>query len=235
MDTVRTLALWKILLLLVAATVLAACDDDSSTASSTVGSNTPGSATTTTTGGGSSTDAAPTISGSAATTVVAGQTYSFQPSTTDPGGSTLSFSITNKPAWASFNTTTGLLLGTPTAAEAATYSNITISVSAGQSSATLPPFAIVVTAAAMAGSATLSWDAPVENTNGSPLNDLAGYTIYYGTNSADLTQTIKITDPTETTYVVDNLSAGTYYFSVAADASDGTQSSLSALGSKTIM
>jgi hypothetical protein len=235
MGTVRTLALCKILLLLVAATVLTACGEGSSTGGTTAGSNKTGSGTTTTTGGGSTTDVAPTISGNAATTVVAGQTYSFQPATTDPGGGTLSFSITNKPAWASFNTTTGLLSGTPTAAEVATYSNITISVSVGQVSAALAPFAIVVTEVATMGSATLSWEAPVENTNGSPLTDLTGYTIYYGTNSAELTQTIKITDPTKTTYVVDNLSAGTYYFSVAADASDGTQSSQSALGSKTIM
>jgi hypothetical protein len=50
-----------------------------------------------------------------------------------------------------------------------------------------------------------------------------------------LNQTIEITNPAETMYVVNNLSAGTYYFSVAADASDGTESSQSALGSKTIM
>jgi len=89
--------------------------------------------------------------------------------------------------------------------------------------------------AATTGTATLSWEAPVQNTNGSILNDLTGYTIYYGTNSAALTQTIIITNPSETTYVVKNLSAGTYYFSVAADASDGTQSSQSTIGSKTIM
>jgi hypothetical protein len=232
MGTVRTLAPWKLLPLLVAAVLLAACGDDSSTGGATTGSSTSGSGTATT---GTTTSDVPSITGNAATTILAGQTYSFQPSTTDPGGGTLSFSITNKPAWASFDTSTGLMSGIPTAAEVATYSNITISVSNGQASASLAPFTIVVTAAETTGSATLTWEAPVENTNGSPLTDLAGYTIYYGTNSADLTQTIKITDPTETTYVVDNLSAGTYYFSVAADASDGTQSSQSALGSKTIM
>jgi hypothetical protein len=230
MRTGRTLAPWKLLPLLVAATVLAACNDDSST-----GGTTTSSSTTTTTGGGTTTSEAPTISGTPATTAVVGQAYSFQPSTTDSGGGSLSFSITNKPSWASFNTTTGALSGTPTAAEAATYSNITIGVSNGQASASLAPFAIVVGAAAATGSATLTWVAPVQNTDGSLLNDLTGYTIYYGTNSAALTQTIKITNPAETTYVVDNLSAGTYYFSVAADASDGTESSQSALGSKTIM
>jgi hypothetical protein len=229
MGTGRRLALWRLLPFLAAATLLAACGDDSS------GSNTATTGSTTTAGSGTTTSGAPTISGSAPTTIVAGKTYSFQPSATNPGGGELGFSISNKPAWASFNTATGLLSGTPTAAEAASYSNITISVSDGQASATLAPFAIVVTVAATTGSATLSWEAPIVNTNGTPLTDLAGYTIYYGTDSADLTQSVEITDPSQTTYVVENLSPGTYYFSVAADATDGTQSSRSTLGSKTIM
>jgi len=85
------------------------------------------------------------------------------------------------------------------------------------------------------GSATLTWVAPVQNTDGTLLNDLSGYTIFYGTDSASLTETIKITNATQTTYVINNLSAGTYYFSVAANASDGTQSNQSNVVSKTIM
>ncbi len=252
MATGRTYTLWKVLPLLALATLLTACGGgDGSTSGSgattassatTGGSNTKTGNTTTTSSGttttssGTTTSDALTISGSAATTIVAGQTYSFQPSATNSGGGALTFSISNQPSWASFNTATGLLSGTPTAVEAASYSNITISVSNGQESASLAPFTIVVTAAAATtGSATLSWEAPQENTNGTPLTDLAGYTIYYGTSSAAMTQTIQITDPTQTTYVVNNLSAGTYYFSVAADAADGTQSAQSALGSKTIM
>jgi hypothetical protein len=224
--------------LLAAATLLGACNDDGSTAGttaapSTTTGNTTGSGTTS--GSGPTTSSAPSITGTAPTSIVAGQSYSFQPSTANPAGGVLGFSIMNKPAWASFSTTTGMLSGTPTAAEVASYSNIMISVSNGQASASLAPFSIVVTAAATTGSATLSWEAPVENTNGSPLTDLVGYTIYYGTNRAELTQTIQITDRTQTTYVVNNLSAGTYYFSVTADAADGTQSSQSALGTKTIM
>jgi hypothetical protein len=242
MGTVRMFALTKLLPLLAAATVLAACNDNGSTggaATSASTTTTVGNTATTggsTTGGTPTTPAAPTISGSAPTSVIAGQTYSFRPLTTDPSGGVLSFSISNKPAWASFNTATGLLSGEPTAAEVATYSNITISVSTGQVSASMAPFAIVVAAAAATtGSATLTWEAPQDNTNGSPLTDLSGYTIYYGTNSAELTQTVKITNPTQTSYVINNLSAGTYYFSVAADASDGTQSTQSILGSKTII
>ena len=41
----------------------------------------------------------PTITGTPAATVTAGQPYSFQPMVTNPGRSTLSFTIVNRPAW----------------------------------------------------------------------------------------------------------------------------------------
>src|SRR5207244_6840741 len=87
-----------------------------------------------------------TISGNPATSVVAGQNYSFTPTTTDPSGKTLTFSISNKPSWANFNAGTGQLSGTPASANVGTYSNIMICVSDGTSSAALPAFAIAVTA-----------------------------------------------------------------------------------------
>src|SRR5205807_2096703 len=88
----------------------------------------------------------PTISGSPATSVVAGQSYSFAPTTTDPSGKTLTFSTSNKPSWANFSAGNGQLSGTPASANVGTYSNIMISVSDGTSSAALPAFAITVTA-----------------------------------------------------------------------------------------
>jgi hypothetical protein len=85
-----------------------------------------------------------------------------------------------------------------------------------------------------AGTASLSWTAPTQNTDGTPLTDLAGYTIYYGTSPSDLTQTVQLADPSATGYVVSNLSAGTYYFAVAAYTTVATQSALSSESSKTI-
>jgi hypothetical protein len=171
------------------------------------------------------------ISGSPPTSDVAGQAYSFMPTTTNPGGGTLGFSITNMPAWASFSTLTGALTGTPSSVQVGDYSNILISVSNGSASATLAAFSITVTT----GSANLSWTAPTQNTNGTPLTDLAGYMIYYGTSPSELTQTIQLADPSATSYVVSNLSAGTYYFAVAAYTTVATQSAQSSLGSKTIL
>jgi len=88
----------------------------------------------------------PTISGSPATSVTAGQAYSFQPTASDPDGNTLTFSIQNKPAWATFSSSKGSLSGTPSAANAGTYSNIVISVSDGKASVSLAAFAIQVVA-----------------------------------------------------------------------------------------
>src|SRR5687768_3976748 len=107
----------------------------------------------------SGTNVAPTISGSPASSVVAGQAYSFQPSAADSNGDQLTFSVTNLPGWATFNASTGGISGTPTAAQVGAYSNITVSVSDGTANATLAAFSITVSDVA-AGSATLSWTPP---------------------------------------------------------------------------
>jgi hypothetical protein len=88
----------------------------------------------------------PQISGMPATAVVAGQAYTFLPTASDPDHDTLVFSVTNKPSWASFSTTTGQLAGTPAKTNVGTFSNITISVSDGKANTSLPAFAIVVQA-----------------------------------------------------------------------------------------
>ena len=87
---------------------------------------------------------APTISGAPATAVIAGQPYSFQPTAADADGNTLTFSITNKPAWATFSTSTGRLSGTPASTNVGTVSGITISVSDGTVSTALPAFSLTV-------------------------------------------------------------------------------------------
>jgi hypothetical protein len=174
--------------------------------------------------------APPTISGIPPTSAAVGEAYSFVPTTT-AGGGKLAFAIANMPPWASFSTLTGALTGTPSSAQTGAYPGILISVSNGSASASLAPFSITVTT----GSASLSWTAPTENTNGTPLTNLAGYTIYYGTSPGELTQTIQVADPGATSYVVGNLSAGTYYFAVAAYTAIATQSAESEVASKTVL
>lgn len=178
-------------------------------------------------------NAAPTIGGTPATAASVGVEYVFQPSASDPNGDTLAWSIDNRPSWLTFNTATGRLSGTPTAT--GTASNIVIHVSDGAATASLPAFSIVTTGGApVNGSATLSWSAPTQNTDGSSLSNLAGFRIVYGTSANSLNQTVEIANPSVTSYVVNSLGAGTWYFSLRAYSTSGAESSNSGVVSKTI-
>ena len=176
---------------------------------------------------------APVISGTPPTSVMQGTAYSFQPTASDPDGNTLTFSITNAPSWATFSTTTGRLQGTPTASNVGTFSNIVIRVSDGTTTTSLAAFNITVLAVA-SGSATLSWTPPTTNTNGSPLTNLAGYRVYWGTAAGSYPNSVTLNNPGLTSYVVENLAPGTYYFVVSARNSSGVESAMSNSGSKTI-
>lgn len=88
--------------------------------------------------------------------------------------------------------------------------------------------------APMSGSAILSWDAPTVNTDGTPLSDLTGYHIYYGDSPTTLTQSVAVAGAATLSYEITGLTSGTWYFAVAADAADGTQSAPSDVASKTI-
>jgi hypothetical protein len=101
-----------------------------------------------------SSNSAPQISGTPSTSVNAGSAYSFTPSASDPGGGALSFSIQNSPSWARFSSSTGQLTGTPASSDVGTYSGITISVSDGHASASLPAFSIAVANSPSSTSAT---------------------------------------------------------------------------------
>jgi hypothetical protein len=176
---------------------------------------------------------APTISGNAPGAVNASSAYNFLPSAADADGDTLAFSIDNKPDWATFNTSTGRLSGTPAAADVGTYSNIAISVSDGHDSTALSPFAVAVNDIAN-GRATLSWTAPTENTDGSTLANLSGYRIRYGTTANALTNTIVIENASVTTFVVEDLAPATWYFAVTAVNSSGAESTYSNVANKAI-
>jgi Fibronectin type III domain len=63
---------------------------------------------------------------------------------------------------------------------------------------------------------------------------LTGYHIYYGTSESAMVQSATVSGATTTTYEVTGLTPGTWYFSVAAEAADGTESEPSAIGSKTL-
>jgi len=83
-------------------------------------------------------------------------------------------------------------------------------------------------------SVTLSWAAPTENTNGSALTNLAGFDIYYGSSASSLTQKISLNSVGLLTYVMSNLSPGTWYFEIVAVNASGVQSGPSSVVSVTI-
>jgi hypothetical protein len=225
------------LLALTSAVALSACGGGESTASAAPADTGAPSAT----GGSASTNTGLTtqsvsLSGSPATSARVGVPYSFAPAA---GGALqgVTFSIANKPGWAMFNIVTGTLTGTPTAADVGTYGNISITATTSASNASLPTFSIVVQQQTVASpaTATLSWTPPTQNTDGTSVSNLAGYIIYQGSSADDLTKVVQITNPGLTAYTIGDLGTGTHYFSISAYTSAGTESALSAVGSKTVM
>jgi hypothetical protein len=176
---------------------------------------------------------APAISGTPSTTAIAGEAYAFTPTASDPDGDALTFSISGKPAWASFNSATGKLAGTPTSTQAGTYSGIVISASDGQSTANLPSFAIQVDPPAQR-SVTLLWRAPTENEDGTPLTDLAGFEVHYGQVTGQYSGTLSLPSASLTSVTIEDLAPATWYFAVKAVNSSGMLSSFSNEAWKTI-
>jgi hypothetical protein len=114
-------------------------------------------------------------------------------------------------------------------ATAVAAGSTTITAASGSVSGTA---SLTVTAVTTTGSATLAWSAPTTNTDGTLLTDLAGYKVYYGTSSGNYTSSLDIGNVT--TYSVNNLALGTYFFSVTAYDTSKIESSFSNEVSKTI-
>ena len=210
---------------LIAVLVLAGC---SGSGSDPMATNTSQAAGTTTPVMG-----APAISGQPITALNVNTAYTFVPTVSSTTGGTLAFTIQNKPVWATFDTATGALAGTPNSSNIGNYDGVVISVNNGIATAALPTFNISVTQFSN-GSVTLSWLPPTTNTNGTALTNLAGYKIYYGTSPTSLTQSVQITNPGVADYVIDNLSPATWYFSLVSYNSVDVESPLSAIVSKLI-
>ena len=166
---------------------------------------------------------APTISGTPQTSIKVDSSYLFKPSASDVDKDVLSFAILNKPPWADFDTTSGKLTGRPKQEHVGTYASIQISVSDGKAESALPRFAISVDQTGTI-STTLSWTPPTENEDGSVLTDLAGYKIFWGKVRGQYTHSVTINNPGISSYVVENLSPGTYEFASKSFNADGAES-----------
>jgi hypothetical protein len=82
------------------------------------------------------------------------------------------------------------------------------------------------------GAATISWRAPTESTDRSPVGRINHYTLYYGRSADQLDRQIRI-GAGQTRFQVRDLEPGTWYFALTATAR-GIESAKSNIRSKTI-
>jgi hypothetical protein len=177
-------------------------------------------------------NAPPTIAGDPPGSVVAGEFYGFTPQATDPDNDALIFSGNNIPGWATLDTGTGALYGSPGQNDVGQYENIAIDVSDGQTNASLPSFSIVVAEGSL-DPVTIYWQPPTTNSDGSTLLDLAGFRIYGGDQPDNLELIADLDNPGITNYVIEGLTPTTWYFAVSAYNDGAVESDTSELASLT--
>jgi hypothetical protein len=171
-------------------------------------------------GGGSSPSTSSLVSISvtpANPSVPVGVTKQFTASGTYSDGT--SHDITTQVTWSSSNTSVATVnssgLATAVGAGTATITATSGSIS-GNTTLTVTP----------AGTISLAWDPPTTNADGSPLTDLAGYKIYYGTAFGTYDHSIDVGNVT--TYTLTGLAQGqTYYIAVIAYDTSNNQSGFS--------
>jgi hypothetical protein len=135
--------------------------------------------------------------------------------------------LTAAVTWSSSNT------GLATISNAAGSNGLATSIAAGSTTITATSGSVsgtatlTVTAITTTGSAIVSWNAPTTNADGTPLTDLAGYKLYYGTSSGNYTSMINVGNAATYTYTINNLARGTYYFAVTAYDTQNNESSYS--------
>lgn len=157
------------------------------------------------------TNSAPSISGTPNTSTKIGNYYSFLPRASDSEGDDLTFYISNKPSWATFDERTGEMFGTPD--KEMTHNNIEITVSDGEHQTSLDQFQIDVQASPKY-SVEISWETPSENTDGSSLSNISKYKVSYG-KSINQQDQITYFDASQSNGIINDLEPGEYYFSMS--------------------
>ena len=84
------------------------------------------------------------------------------------------------------------------------------------------------------GSLTLNWNAPTTNADGTPINDLAGFRVFYGTASGSYANSVAISDARATSHTLRSLPAGAYYVVVRAYDASNNESAASVEAGKVI-
>jgi len=83
--------------------------------------------------------------------------------------------------------------------------------------------------AAKAANITLSWSAPAEREDNTPisLSEVNGYKIYYGTTQGQYPSSVTINDGTAVDYIFQDFNPATYYFVVTTFDTNGLESNYS--------
>jgi hypothetical protein len=68
---------------------------------------------------------------------------------------------------------------------------------------------------------TVSWSAPLQNTDGTSATDLSGYLVRYGTDKTALSQSVQVSGADVTSVLIRHFTSGTYYFTVSAVTTGG--------------
>jgi VCBS repeat-containing protein len=164
----------------------------------------------------------PKIAGEVITSIDEGKIYSFIPIAMDEDNDKLTFSITNKPTWASFDKTTGKLEGTPKYTDAGKYEDINISVFDGFDRVSLNPFTITVNninrLPSFTNTNTISIDENTLDVITLVANDLDGDSITFDIND---TTTFTLDGNKITFNTAADFESGITQYKLRATASDG--------------
>jgi len=121
-------------------------------------------------------------------------------------------------------------------ADAAATLRINYTQTAGGGSINMQAAALSQAAATVqpTSSATLTWQPPTLNTDGSALTDLTGFKVYWGSTQGTYTRSQSISNVAARSYTATGLATGTWYFVVTALNAQGVESPYSNVWSKTV-
>lgn len=91
-----------------------------------------------------------------------------------------------------------------------------------------------ITGSGATGSVTLTWYPPTQNIDGTPLGNLRGYRVYWGTTEGHYPNTATIDNAGLASYVVEQLAPARWFFVVTAISTGGTESGFSNVFSHTV-
>ena len=163
---------------------------------------------------------------------LAQEAYFFSPQLSGTS-SAFAFSAENLPAWADIDSADGTVSGIPGTSDVGLHEGIMIVATDGGTTLELGPLTIEVWSVGDR-SVTVNWQPPSENEDGTVLSDLAGFTVRYGRSDTSFDSVVDVSNPGLTSFVVDGLVPGTYYFTTTAYNAAGSESEPSAIASGTI-